>query len=107
MFRVLCIDYGMRYTVCFTLFDNVSQRYQMKTAATMTRSEVRKTLKSHRGQMARLAKELDCSPFSVTVVLKGNIGKRIGVDLAERIMVAATTRAMELQRDLGAREGAA
>lgn len=55
----------------------------------MRRAEVRKILQAHRGEVARLARELDVSDVSVKDVIEGK-------KTSARILEAATKRAEEI-----------
>lgn len=55
----------------------------------LTRAQVRKTIKSKVGSIARLANDLNLTPATVSLVLRGR-GK------SARVMAAATSRAIEI-----------
>ena len=57
----------------------------------LTRAQVRKTLKRKVGSIARLANDLNLTPATVSLVLRGR-------GTSARVMAAATVRAIEILR---------
>lgn len=61
------------------------------TDATLTRKQIKDIFQRHRGTAAALARELDISPVTVTLWLRGKV-------VSARIAEAAQIRAAELLR---------
>jgi hypothetical protein len=62
----------------------------MQANISLTQQEARNVIRSHRGETARLARELDCTMAHVSKVLDGATKSR-------RVMDAAIQRASELR----------